>query len=590
MNIRPSQRAQFQKASSLIGPIFRKYRLQLSIGLGAMLLVDILQLYVPRVIKSTIDGLNQGIFTDTDLLRNAWIIVGLAVGIGSFRFVWRYLIIGFSRILERDIRDQLFSHILTLDKAFFQKKTTGDMIALSTNDLTAVQLACGMGLVAFVDAFIMLFAAISFMIYINPILTAVALFPLPLLAILTKSLAGKLHKRFKEVQEQFSTITQFARSAISSIRLIKIYNQQDNQGRQFNRLGRQYISQNIKTARIQGVLFPVSTMIANASLLLVVFFGGRMTILRHITIGDFVAFMTYLFMLTWPMMAIGWVANLFQRGLTSLERIKDILDVEPQLSVHGGIDCTQAPETVSVRNLTFTYPQSNKPVLREIDLHFSQGLIGLVGPTGCGKSTLCELLARLYKVPDNTITWDRSDINTLSLKSTRSMISFVPQNTHLFSNTISFNISLAKPEATQEEIEMAAKTASIHTEILNLPNGYETRIGEKGVKLSGGQKQRIALARALLADKPILIIDDGLSAVDVNTENTILQNLSILFRNKIVLFASHRLHPLTSAKKVVVLEEGKITAIGSHSELLERNEFFRTIYNHQNNSRVTTDA
>lgn len=579
--IKSNQRAQFQKAVSLLGPIFIKYRSQLILGLSAMLLVDLLQLSVPRVIKATVDGLSQKTFASADLVNHAWIIFGLAVGVGFFRFVWRYLVIGFSRLLERDIRNQLFSHILSLDKAFFQKKTPGDMIALSTNDLSAVQLACGMGLVAFIDAFIMLFAAISFMLYISPSLTIMALLPLPLLALLTKSLAGKLHNRFKEVQEQFSAITQFSRSTINSIRLIKIYNQEKNQSTQFNELGKEYVTLNIKVARIQGILFPVSTMIANTSLLLIVFFGGRLAILNQITIGDFVAFISYLFMLTWPMMAIGWVANLFQRGLTSLERIKDILDSKPQLSSTGGLDTAFIPESLTIKNLTFTYPSGSKSVLNNINLNLPTGLFGLVGPTGCGKSSLCELLARLYTVPDNTIFFGQTDINTLSVQATRSMVSFVPQSTHLFSNTISFNISLARPDATAEEVEQAARAACIHGEVLAFPNGYQTKIGEKGVKLSGGQKQRIALARTLLANKPVIIIDDGLSAVDVDTENSILKNLVDLFENKIVVYASHRLSPLAHARKIAVLEDGKIAALGSHKELLEQNQFFRTIYNHQ---------
>lgn len=523
-----------------------------------------------------------------DLVKYAWIIFGLAIGIGIFRFVWRYLVIGFSRLLERDLRNQLFSHILTLDKAFFQKKTPGDMIALSTNDLSAVQLACGMGLVAFVDAFIMLFAAISFMLYINPTLTIIALFPLPLLALLTKILANKLHQRFKDVQEQFSAITQFARSAISSIRLIKIYNQAPTQSGLFNTLGEQYVRQNIQVARIQGVLFPVSTMIANISLLLIIFFGGRLAITNQITIGDFVAFISYLFMLTWPMMAIGWVANLFQRGLTSLERIKDILDVKPLLLGNTGEELFPSPQSISVKNLTYTYPSAQKTVLKNMSIHLEKGLFGLVGPTGCGKSSLCEVLARLYMVPDNTIFFDQTDINTIDIRAARTLISFVPQNTYLFSDTLAFNISLGKPKASQEEVEFAAITAGIHREILEFPKGYQTKIGEKGVKLSGGQKQRIALARAILADKPILIIDDGLSAVDVDTESTILKNLMPLFRDKIVLYATHRLSPLASATTIAVIEDGEITALGSQQEVFEKNEFFRTIYNHQNNKERET--
>jgi ATP-binding cassette subfamily B multidrug efflux pump len=567
----------------LLGPIFYKYRMRLGVGLAAILLVDTLQLSIPRVIKSAIDGLNSGSITTNELWHHSLLIFSLAAGVGIFRFIWRYLLIGFSRLLEKDLRNKLFSHLLTLDKTYFQRKTTGELMALSTNDLAAVQLACGMGLVASLDALVMLLAGLSFMIYIHPTLTLMAILPMPILAFITKSLSKKLHFRFRKVQEQFSTITEFARTAIASVRLVKIYNQEQSQAHQFARLGKNYVAQNIQVARIQGALFPISAMIANISLLLIVVFGGKLTIDQQISLGDFVAFISYLFMLTWPMMAIGWVANLFQRGLTSLERIKEVLDEKPTLTTCPTEDNIHLTGQISLANLNFTYPTGTAPVLNDISLEIGCGLLGIVGKTGSGKSTLCDLLCRIYQVPDESIFFDGIDVNSIPISTVRKMISFVPQTSHLFSDTIAFNIALAKPDASEEEIKQAAKMAAIHKEISSFPNGYQTTIGEKGIKLSGGQRQRIALAQSLLADRPIIIIDDGLSAVDVATEDQILTNLAEIFSKKTIIFTSHRLAPLTRAKQIAVMEDGRIADLGTAEELLLKNNFFKTIYDYQHN-------
>ncbi len=330
-------------------------------GIVALLAVDLLQLFIPRVIKEAVDDLQGGLASPSSLLKQGGLILLYAIGIAACRFAWRYLILGFSRLLERDLRNRLLDRLVRLDRPFFNRRTAGEIMALSGNDLANVQMACGIGLVSFIDAFIMSGAALAFMAYIHPGLTLLALSPMPILAILTGLLSALLHRRYKLVQEQFSTMTEFARSTLGAIRLIKAYTQEERQSQRFDQLGREYVSNNIRLALVQGVLTPFSTLIANVSLLLVLFFGGRLTINGVISLGDFAAFMTYLALMTWPMMALGWVANLFQRGVTSLHRLRLVLEAEPLL--HEPSNPLPAPlgNNLSLRHLSFQYQGQNEP-------------------------------------------------------------------------------------------------------------------------------------------------------------------------------------------------------------------------------------
>ncbi len=567
---------------SLVTPVFRRYSFRILLGFTALLGVDLLQLLVPRLIKRAVDALEKGTASNTLLLQCAGYILLLAVGIAVCRFLWRYLIIGFSRLLERDLRDRLLAHLLTLDRTFFQRHTTGELMALSSNDLAAVQLATGMGMIAAVDALVMTLAALAFMAYINPLLTLIAVAPMPVLAFTTKRLSAGLHKRFSKVQEQFAALTEFARNAISSIHLLKAYTQEHSQIEQFGRMGEIYVHHNLKLAVIQGLLFPFSSLIGNCSLLLVLFFGGRLTIEGTITIGDFVAFVSYLFMLTWPMMAIGWVTNLFQRGSTSLGRIKSVCEERPALrDVVGAEAVALKSANIDLRNLSFSYPGQNDAALDQLTVSFRQGVVGVVGPTGSGKTTLCHILTRLYSVADGVFFLAERDVNTLPLATVRNNIAYVPQEATIFSETIQANIALGKMDASLAEIEEVAKAASIHDEIMAFAQGYQSRVGERGVKLSGGQRQRIALARALLLDRSIVIIDDGLSAVDTETEHAILQHIAPYLRGKTCIVISHRVAPLAEADEILVMDKGKIVARGDHQGLLASNGFYRKIYRHQ---------
>ncbi|MBU1138747.1 MAG: ABC transporter ATP-binding protein/permease [Proteobacteria bacterium] len=572
---------------SLLTPVFRRHRFRLILGFTALLGVDFFQLLTPRFIKRAVDALEDGTASGAILLQCAGYIMLLAVGIACCRFLWRYLIIGFSRMLERDLRDRLVAHLLTLDRRFFQRHTTGELMALSSNDLAAVQLATGMGMIAAVDALVMTLAALAFMAYINPTLTIIAVAPMPILAITTRMLSARLHKRFNKVQEQFASMTEFARSTISSIHLLKAYTQEEFQTEQYGQMGKVYIRHNLKVAVIQGLLFPFSSLIGNCSLLLVLFFGGRLTVQGTITIGDFVAFISYLFMLTWPMMAIGWVTNLFQRGATSLARIKRIFDEEPELrDVVSSEPLPAQSGEMRLERLSFTYPGQATPALADVTVAFTKGLVGVVGKTGSGKTTLCHVLTRLYQIDAGVFFLGERDVNTLPVAAVRNTIAYVPQEATIFSETIQANIALGKIDASMEEIEKAAKAASIHDEIMSFADGYQSRVGEKGVKLSGGQRQRIALARALLLDRPIVIIDDGLSAVDTETEHAILQQIAAYLQGKTCIVISHRVAPLAEADKILVMDKGKIVAQGEHQELLESNTFYATIYSHQTDSLV----
>lgn len=567
---------------SLVRPSFRKHRLRLLLGFIALLGVNTLQLIIPRIIRHGVDGLAQKEITEVGLLKLAGIILIFALFVAALRFSWRYLIIGFSRILERAVRDRIFSHILKMDAPFFEKHTTGDLMARSSNDMNAVQMACGMGLVAAADALLMSSAAICFMVYIHPQLTLLALLPMPFLAVCTRILSGKLHHRFNTVQEQFSQITEFARSTLISIRLIKANTMERFQTDRFDSLGREYVKSNIRVAVIQGLIHPIATLVGSLGMLLVLYFGGRLVITQTITIGDFVAFISYLYMLVWPMMAIGWVTNLVQRGLTSLRRIHDLTASEPTLPVIIEPDLPPVSRpTFTTGNLTFTYPSAATPALKHISLQFSQGIHGITGRTGSGKSTLCRLLTRLYPVDDNQLFFDGKDVNRLPVDYVRSHIGVVSQEPVLFSDTIAANIALGKPDADMAEIKKAARHAAIHDDITGFQDGYDTRIGERGVTLSGGQRQRVALARALLCDRPVLLIDDGLSAVDVATEHDILENLKNILQGKTVIIVSNRIKLLSVTDRVIILEEGEAAFDDTHGQLLVKSSFYNSMYRKQ---------
>jgi ATP-binding cassette subfamily B protein len=564
----------------LVQPVFRRHWRRLLLGFVALITVDFLQLIIPQFVKTAVDALSAGTATSPLLVRLSGAICLVAVVVALLRFVWRYLILGFSRILEKALRDRLFNHLLRMDQPFFERWTTGDLMAHSSNDLTVIQLAFGMGLVAAVDALVMSLAAVCFMLAISVKLTLIALLPMPFLILCTRVLSGRLHHRFNLVQEQFSLLTEFARATLVAIRLIKAYTLERFQEDRFRALGEQYVRSNLRVATVQGLLFPVSTLVGNAGMLLLLYYGGIEVIEGRISIGSFVAFVSYLYMLIWPMMAIGWVANLVQRGLTSLARIHRLL-VEQPMTVHAPtMTMPEAATIYSCRNLTFTYPAGSRPALEGVNLDIEPGLLGVSGRTGSGKSTLCKLLLRMYPVADNSLFFRGVDVNWLDPAELRACIGYVSQEPVLFAGTIAENIALGRPDAAPTEIEAAARAAAIHEEIQGFIGGYQTVIGERGIKLSGGQRQRLALARALLCDRPLLVIDDALSAIDVETEQQVLRAILATIRNKTVLVVSHRINVLRHCDRIVLFDAGRIVASGTHRDLLT-DPFYRAMADKQ---------
>jgi ATP-binding cassette, subfamily B, multidrug efflux pump len=570
---------QLRPVRALLLPLFSRYGIRLLLGFASLAGVDLLQLLIPRFLKSAVDSLAGSTASQQSLAEISALILAAAVVAALLRFCWRYLIIGFSRLVERDIRNRIYAHVLKMDRPFFEKHTTGDIMAHVTNDLAAVQMACGIGLVSAVDAVVMTSAAIGFMLYINVPLTLLALVPMPLLAVATMILTGRLHHRFNLVQEQFSLITEFVRSALVSIRLLKAYTMEGLQRKEFEKLGRQFVRSNIRVAMIQGLLAPLATLVGNLGMLMVIYFGGRLAIQGTISLGDFVAVVTYLAMLVWPMMAIGWVISLTQRGLTSLTRIHNLVTTAPVLQdrPRSGTPFPAEP-SFRLEHLTFTYSQATHPALRDISLELSPGVYGITGRTGCGKSTLAKLLVRLYPVPDHSLFMNDRDVNTLSLDEVRGRIAYVGQDAVLFSETIAANIASGLPEASPAQIEGAARAAAIHEEIIGFPQGYETVIGERGVTLSGGQRQRLALARALISNRPVLIVDDALAALDVETEHQVLREMRTASGRKLVLIVSQRIKLLSETDEIIILEQGEIADRGRHQDLLARNGFYRTMH------------
>ena len=572
-----------QTLLAIVAPVFRRHSLRLLGGFLALVVVDFLQLIIPRFVKTAVDSLSAQTATPGFLVRISLSVCLVAVAVAVLRFSWRYLIIGFSRILEKRLRDRLFDHLLRMDQPFFERWTIGDLMAHASNDLATVQMACGMGLVALVDALVMSSAALGFMMAISVKLTLIALLPMPVLIICTRILSGRLHHRFNLVQEQFSLLTEFARATLVSVRLIKAYTLERFQEGRFARLGEEYIRSHLKVAAIQGLPFPIATLVGNVGMLLLLYYGGTLVIGQQITIGSFVAFVSYLYMLIWPMMAVGWVANLFQRGITSLRRIHRVLDQQPvvvigptlPLPVHNRF-------TYACRNLTFSYEGATHRALDGINLEIGPGLLGMTGRTGSGKSTLCKLLLRMYPVEDGMLYVQGMDVNRLSQADIRSMIAYVGQEPVVFADTIAANIAFGRPDAGMGAIEEAARAAAIDEDICTFAQGYQSVIGERGVKLSGGQRQRLALARALLCDRPVLIIDDALSAIDVETEQQVLQGILSRMAGKSVLLISHRVNVLRHADRIVLLDQGRIVAQGQHADLLA-DPFYRVMVEKQHN-------
>ncbi len=571
------------KAFSKVTPILKKNWLRIVVGLFLIIIVDILQLIVPKIMQTAVDSLDIPGFTQSHLLKYSLLIFLIAIGIALIRFLWRLLLMGNAWIVDRDLRQLYYDHLLSLPRDFFNRAKTGDLMAYATNDLNAVRMLMGFGFVIIVDIVVFSIASMFFMINISSRLTLLAIIPMPLLTVIIIIFGRRIHQLFKKVQKSFANLTGMVQESISGIRVVKAFGQEKPELEKMSRSAYNYVKDNISLVRIFGVFHPAMFLIISISMGIVLVFGGEFVILGKISMGEFIAFFSYLGMFVWPMIAIGWFVNLYQRGKASLVRLNSIFEVQPELEdAAANNSIYHLIGNIEIRNLKFSYNEESPVIFDNISLQLDSGTtLAVVGRTGCGKTTLIDLLTRVYNPPRDTIFIDGHEIYKIPLHSLRSNIITVPQDIFLFSDTIANNISLGKPDTERVIVEEIAGYAQVYKDIIEFKGGFDTVIGERGVTLSGGQKQRLAIARALLMDPNILILDDSLSAVDTKTEKQILEHLINLRSNKTTIIIAHRISSLQHADKIVVFDKGRIVETGTHEKLLSSKGVYHDLYEKQ---------
>ena len=539
------------------------------IGLVALVFVDLVQLRIPQITGTVTDGLEQGTMDVSILWQNvlALLLAGVLIAFG--RFLWRIFIFGTSRNVEKMLRHDFFAKLEELSLNFFNHHKTGDLMAYATNDLNAIRMMVGPGLLMALDAIILTtFVVFKMMTSINVQLTLLSIIPLPFIAIGSLFFGRVIRKRFKDKQEAFARMSDMVQENISGMRVIKAFVKEAFECEKFAIANRDNYDKNMRVVRLFAVMMPLVSLISGLSLAISLWFGGRMTMNGVISLGEYVAFVQYLMMLVWPMMAFGWCVNIYSQGLASLNRFEEIMheeieifddpDVRLNTVIRGGFE---------IKNLTFDY--EGTPALSEVDLKVEAGsTLGIVGRTGSGKTTLVNLLLRLYNPPEASIFLDGQDIMTMPLKDLRQTFGYVPQDNFLFSDTIHNNIGFGEEEVDKEDVISAAKWADVHHNIEDFTLGYETVVGERGVTLSGGQKQRVSIARAMLLNRPILILDDAVSAVDTKTEEAILSTLKDRESRPTTIIIAHRISTLQHADQIIVMDQGRIVEQGNHDSLM----------------------
>jgi ATP-binding cassette subfamily B multidrug efflux pump len=589
-NVRPLRHSSFRVRSvvgmrQLIRWLFR-YKTRVLAGLISLLIVDGANLIIPLEAMRVVDRLARG---EGDLLRSGLYITSLALIMMVFRFLWRYFFIGSARRIERDLRSDLYRHLLTLSASFYNERKTGDLMAHATNDIEAVSRACGFGVLTIADPLFMIPVTVVIMATIDPRLTLYALIPLPILTLFMLTFGKVIHRRFEAVQATFSSLMENVREHVAGVRVIKSFVQESGADRDFDRINQRYVDKNMALVRVWGLFHPLIELLSGASLAIVLWIGGRSVILGSISLGGFVAFTFYLRILTWPMISLGWAVNLLQRGSASLARVNRLLAAPPEITTPN-LPKSFGKPSIEIRNLTFAYLSENgdrqAPALSNVDLTVAEGTtLGVVGLTGSGKSTLAHLIPRIFDPPPGTVSIGGRDVRELCLEELRSAIGFVSQDPFLFSATIRENISFGVPAANDDEIETVARLAGIHDEITEFPNGYDTRVGERGISLSGGQKQRVAIARALLLNPKILIFDDPLSAVDAEKEADVLKNLRSFYADKTCVIIAHRISAVMHADHIIVLDHGHVVASGVHNRLISTGGIYQRIWHLQQMER-----
>lgn len=569
------------KSLSTLWPYIRHYKRGLALGMGALLMKDVLGAALPLIIKNGVDSLTRG-FQIRLVVQLAALLIAVSLVKGIFQYWMRVIIIGISRDIEYDLRNDLFGHLLQLSQDFYARFRTGDIMARSTNDLNAVRMMLGPGVMYCTETLLTLILSVAVMLNTDIKLTLISLIPAPIVSVAVILFGRRIHVRFERIQGMFSDISSRVQENLAGVRVVRAYAQEDAEVEQFERLNRDYIRENIGLARIQGMFMPLLQGLIGFTFLLVLWAGGRQLLAGHITIGSFVMFNTYMGMLIWPMIALGWVVNLMQRGTASLNRINQILHERPTIA---SFPSAHVPAHASVDDICFENVVMRfgaRDALAGINLTISAGeTLAIVGHTGSGKTTLVNLIPRLFDPSEGSVRLGGADIKNFDVEALRNAIGFVPQETFLFSATLAQNIAWGNPEATPEQIYRAAEIAGLASDIETFPSGLNTVIGERGLTLSGGQKQRTAIARAILRNPSILILDDALSSVDTVTEEKILTGLAEVMRNRTTMLISHRVSTVQSAHRIVVLSHGRIVETGTHTELLNRGGYYAELYQKQ---------
>jgi ATP-binding cassette subfamily B protein len=565
-----------------LGPLFpylKKYKAAYIWGGLCVLLMNGTWILFPLVIRQAINDLRREVSIHT-LWRVSLLLLLVAVVKGIFQFLTRWIVIGASREIEFDLRNDLFRHLEGLSYSFYQRTRTGDIMARATNDLNAVRMLLGPAIMYSANTIVFTAGALIFMLSISPKLTLYAFLPLPVVSIVIQYFGRKIHERFERIQAMFSDISARAQENFSGVRVIRAYVQEKSEIAGFETANREYIARSLKLVRLMGMLWPTLETMLGLAVVLVLWLGGREVLQHRINVGDFVAFNTYMVQLTWPVIALGWVINIFQRGTASLGRIHQLMTEKAEITDAEAVPSPEPQGDIEFRNLNFSY--NGTPVLHDINLRIPAGSsLAIVGPTGSGKTTLVSLIPRIYDAAPGSVLIDGKPIREYPLATLRKSIGFVPQETFLFSETIRENIAFGVQKASDAEVHWAAEAANIAGEIESFPDQYKTLVGERGITLSGGQKQRTAIARALIRNPRILILDDALSSVDTQTEDKILNHLREVMRDRTTIFISHRVSTVRNADRIAVLHDGRIVELGTHEELLARNGYYTDLYNKQ---------
>lgn len=566
-------------------PYLRRYRKGLLAGGMFAVCSNAIWILFPKVIQRAIDDMTRHL-SYRGILFYAGLLVIVALSKGIFLFLTRWVLIGISRDIEYDMRNDLFRVLERQSQSYFQEHRTGDIMARATNDLNAVRMLLGPAIMYSLNTLLFTIGALAFMVRISPWLTLLAFVPLPAASILVQYFGRKIHDRFERIQAMYSEISAQVQENVAGARLVRAFAQEQAEVRGFEKANNEYIRRALRLVRLMGMLWPTLEFMLGLSLVVVLLVGGHEVVTHRIGVGAFVAFNTYMVMLTWPIIALGWVVNLFQRGTASVRRIHEILIAEPSIS-----DATLPADApvisdiqgeIEFRNLTFTYDGSPAPVLHDINLRIPAGSsLAIVGPTGSGKTTLVSLIPRMYEAQRGTLLLDGRSVMDYPLAELRRAIGFVPQETFLFSESIQENVAFGAPDASETDVLDAAAAAHIRDEILEFPKGFGTLVGERGITLSGGQKQRAAIARAIVRDPRILVLDDALSSVDTYTEERILNQLAEVMRGRTTIFISHRVSTVRNADQIAVLVNGRIVERGTHDELVARNGYYTELYEKQ---------